>query len=141
MLIGRAVGDVGTHILAPDLARLPIGVTGELYLSGRALASGYLNRPELSAERFVPNPYATGDADRVYRTGDHRFDRHGDIEFVGRDDQQVKVRGFRIETGEVESVLGRHPGSPRSRCSHVRGARAPCSARSCRRRARWRTAR
>ena len=109
VLIGRAVGDVGTHILAPDLARLPIGVTGELYLSGRALASGYLNRPELSAERFVPNPYATGDADRVYRTG-HRFDRHGDIEFVGRDDQQVKVRGFRIETGEVESVLGRHPG-------------------------------
>ena len=109
----------------------------------RALASGYLNRPELSAERFVPNPYATGDADRVlYRTGDlARFDRHGDIEFVGRDDQQVKVRGFRIETGEVESVLGRHPGSPRSRCSHVRGARAPCSARSCRRRARWRTAR
>ena len=71
VLIGRAVGDVGTHILAPDLARLPIGVTGELYLSGRALASGYLNRPELSAERFVPNPYATGDADRVlYRTGD-----------------------------------------------------------------------
>lgn len=112
VLIGRAVGDVGTHILAPDLARLPIGVTGELYLSGRALASGYLNRPELSAERFVPNPYATGDADRVlYRTGDlARFDRHGDIEFVGRDDQQVKVRGFRIETGEVESVLGRHPG-------------------------------
>ncbi|MCA3849212.1 MAG: amino acid adenylation domain-containing protein, partial [Burkholderia sp.] len=112
VLIGRAVGDVGTHILAPDLARLPIGVTGELYLSGRALASGYLNRPELSAERFVPNPYATGDADRVlYRTGDlARFDRHGDIEFVGRDDQQIKVRGFRIETGEVESVLGRHPG-------------------------------
>ncbi|WP_175671503.1 non-ribosomal peptide synthetase/type I polyketide synthase [Burkholderia ambifaria] len=112
VLIGRAVGDVGTHILAPDLARLPIGVTGELYLSGRALASGYLNRAELSAERFVPNPYATGDADRVlYRTGDlARFDRHGDIEFVGRDDQQVKVRGFRIETGEVESVLGRHPG-------------------------------
>ncbi|OXI15956.1 hybrid non-ribosomal peptide synthetase/type I polyketide synthase [Burkholderia sp. AU15512] len=112
VLIGRAVGDVGTHILAPDLARLPIGVTGELYLSGRALASGYLNRPELSAERFVPNPYATGDADRVlYRTGDlARFDRHGDLEFVGRDDQQVKVRGFRIETGEVESVLGRHPG-------------------------------
>ncbi|HHL4080948.1 amino acid adenylation domain-containing protein [Burkholderia sola] len=112
VLIGRAVGDVGTHILSPELARLPIGVTGELYLSGRALASGYLNRPELSAERFVPNPYATGDADRVlYRTGDlARFDRHGDIEFVGRDDQQVKVRGFRIETGEVESVLGRHPG-------------------------------
>lgn len=112
VMIGRAVGDVGTHILSSELARLPIGVTGELYLSGRALASGYLNRPELSAERFVPNPYATGNADRVlYRTGDlARFDRHGEIEFVGRDDQQVKVRGFRIETGEVESILGRHPG-------------------------------
>ncbi|MDE1715951.1 amino acid adenylation domain-containing protein [Chromobacterium amazonense] len=110
-LIGKAVGAVGTHILAPDLSRLPIGVAGELCLSGRALASGYLNRADLTAERFVSNPYATGSDDAwLYRTGDIvRFQRNGDIEFIGRNDDQVKVRGFRIETGEVESALGRHP--------------------------------
>lgn len=110
VLIGKAVGDIGVHILAPDLSRLPIGAVGELYLSGCALATGYLNQAQLTAERFLPNPYATG-ADRwLYRTGDlARFDRNGDIAFVGRCDQQVKLRGFRIEPGEIESVLGRHP--------------------------------
>ncbi|CDG82042.1 hybrid non-ribosomal peptide synthetase/type I polyketide synthase [Janthinobacterium agaricidamnosum] len=111
VLIGKAVGDIGTHILAPDLSRLPIGAVGELYLSGRALASGYLNQAELTAERFLDNPYGGANDGRLYRTGDlARFERNGEIEFLGRGDQQVKLRGFRIEPGEVESVLGRYAG-------------------------------
>ncbi|HWX00079.1 non-ribosomal peptide synthetase/type I polyketide synthase [Collimonas sp.] len=111
VLIGKAVGDIGTHILADDLSRLPIGAAGELYLSGRALASGYLNQAQLTAERFLPNPYGGAADPWLYRTGDMaRFDRNGNIEFLGRNDQQVKLRGFRIEPGEVESVLGRHAG-------------------------------
>ncbi|NRS49882.1 condensation domain-containing protein, partial [Brevibacillus sp. HB2.2] len=88
----------------------PIGVTGELYIGGDGLATGYLNRPDLTEERFVPNPFSTDSQTRLYRTGDLvRYLPDGLIEFIGRIDNQVKVRGFRIELSEVESVLAKHP--------------------------------
>ena len=90
---------------------LPIGIPGELYLGGPGVAQGYLNQPELTRERFVPDPFAADEAQRLYRTGDVvKFLPDGNIEFIGRSDGQVKIRGFRIEPGEIEAVLKRHPG-------------------------------
>ena len=84
-------------------------MVGELCLSGAGLARGYLNKPDLTAEKFVPNPYSETGGERLYRTGDLARYRHdGNIEFLGRLDHQVKIRGFRIETAEVEAALGRH---------------------------------
>ncbi|HEX3129216.1 MAG TPA: amino acid adenylation domain-containing protein [Thermoanaerobaculia bacterium] len=108
--IGRPLGNTALLVLDPDLRPVPVGWTGELYVGGDGLAWGYANRPELTAERFVPHPLAER-GERLYRTGD-LVRRRGDgaIEFLGRADFQVKIRGFRIELGEVESALLALPG-------------------------------
>jgi amino acid adenylation domain-containing protein len=107
--IGRAIRDTPLYVL--DEAREPVvpGEIGELYIGGAGVARGYLRRPELTAERFLPAPQGATD-DRVYRTGDLvRSLPDGSLDYVGRVDQQVKIRGFRIETGEIEATLGQHP--------------------------------
>jgi amino acid adenylation domain-containing protein len=107
--IGRPLAGSTAFVLDGSLAMLPVGVPGELCLGGEALARGYLNRPALTAERFVPNPFA-GLGSRLYRTGDRaRWRSDGALELLGRMDHQVKVRGFRIELGEIEAVLSGHP--------------------------------
>jgi amino acid adenylation domain-containing protein len=108
--LGRPIANTRLHVLGPDLRPVPIGVAGEMYIGGDGLARGYLHRPELTAERFLPDPFADDPAARLYRTGDLvRVLPDGTIEFLGRIDHQVKIRGHRVEPGEVESALGAHP--------------------------------
>jgi amino acid adenylation domain-containing protein len=107
--IGRALANVQVYVLDENMRPAPLGVPGEIYAGGEGLARAYLNRPDLTATRFVPNPYSTVPGARLYRTGDHgRYLPDGQLEFLGRVDQQVKLRGFRIELGEIEAVLCRH---------------------------------
>lgn len=107
--IGRPIANLRAFILDRNLAPAPVGVPGELYLGGDGLARGYLHQPGLTAEKFVRDPFAPDPAARLYRTGDQcRYRRDGQIEFIGRIDHQVKVRGYRIEPGEIETALGTH---------------------------------
>ncbi|MEU4556992.1 amino acid adenylation domain-containing protein [Actinoplanes sp. NPDC023936] len=116
--IGRPVWNTRIHVLDAGLRPVPPGVAGELYIAGRQLATGYLNRPELTAERFLDHP----GLGRLYRAGDlakWRFD--GTLEFLGRTDGQVKIRGFRVELGEIEALLNEHPGVLRAAAALVDG--------------------
>ncbi len=108
VLIGRPIANTTVYVLDEAMRPLPIGVPGELYIGGAGVAIGYLNRPQLTADRFVQSPFRSGE--RLYRTGDLARYRHdGRLEHLGRLDHQVKVRGFRIELGEVEAALTSHP--------------------------------
>jgi amino acid adenylation domain-containing protein len=104
--IGRPLWNTQMYVLTRDLELLPEAVTGEMYIAGAGVARGYLHRPELTAERFMPDPYAKERGARMYRTGDlGRYIGGGEIEYLGRRDEQVKVRGYRIELGEIEEVI------------------------------------
>jgi aspartate racemase len=108
--IGYPISNTAVYILDAWMNPAPIGVPGELFIGGDGLAHGYLDRPELNAERFVHDPFSTGSGARLYKTGDLvRYRATGEIEFLGRIDNQVKVRGFRIELGEIEAALAEHP--------------------------------
>ncbi len=107
--IGRGIANTQVYLLNSMMKPVPIGVRGEVYLGGAGLARGYLHKPELTAERFIPHPYSSTPGARLYRTGDlARYLAEGNIEYLGRADYQVKLRGFRIELGEIESVLSQH---------------------------------
>jgi len=108
--IGRPIANTQIHILDPQLRPVPIGELGELFIGGFGLARGYIGRPELTAEKFIADPFSNGPEARLYRTGDQaRWLANGDIEFVGRLDHQVKIRGYRVEAGEVETAIEQHP--------------------------------
>ncbi|TMP36453.1 non-ribosomal peptide synthase/polyketide synthase [Pseudoalteromonas rubra] len=108
--IGQPIGGRALYILNESLQLLPYGMTGELYISGAEMARGYLEQPGLTAERFIANPF-DNDGSRLYRTGDLvRWDQQGQLEYVGRCDQQLKIRGYRVEAGEIEAKLLAFPG-------------------------------
>lgn len=108
--IGRAIGNTRLYVLDPYQQPVPLGVTGELYIAGPGVARGYLNQPEMTAERFVDDPFVDVPNERMYKTGDlARWNTEGTLDYLGRNDDQVKLRGFRIELGEIENRLVQHP--------------------------------
>ncbi|MEO7182083.1 MAG: amino acid adenylation domain-containing protein, partial [Gemmatimonadaceae bacterium] len=107
--IGAPIPDLQVYLLDPNFHPVPVGVAGELYVGGAGLARGYLSRPALTAERFIPHPFSRTAGERLYRSGDlARLRSNGDIEYLGRIDSQVKIRGFRVEPGEIEASLSAH---------------------------------
>ncbi len=109
--IGRPIGNTTMYVLDRNMEPVPVGVRGELYIGGAGVARGYLRAPQLTAKKFVANPFSTDPDSCLYRTGDLvRQRRDGNIEFLGRVDRQTKIRGYRIEPAEIESVLRQYPG-------------------------------
>ena len=109
--IGRPINNMEAYVLDDEQEPCPIGVPGELYVGGVGLARGYINRPDLTADKFIPHPFSGKRGERLYRSGDlARYRNDGNLEHLGRVDRQVKIRGARIELEEVESALGQHPG-------------------------------
>ena len=108
--IGKSISNTQTYILDPHLQPVPIGIPGELYIGGDGLARGYFNRPELTKDRFIPHPFSLNSQARLYKSGDlARYLPSGEIEYLGRMDDQVKVSGFRIELGEIDTALLAYP--------------------------------
>jgi amino acid adenylation domain-containing protein len=111
LTIGRPIANTQVYLFDAHLNPVPIGAIGDLYIGGDGVARGYMNRPDLTAEKFIPDPFSSKPGARLYKTGDlARYRVDGSIDFLGRSDNQVKVRGFRIELGEIETVLAQHPG-------------------------------
>jgi amino acid adenylation domain-containing protein len=109
--IGRPIDNTQLYVLDPEMKPVALGEMGELYIGGAGVARGYWNRPELTAERFLPNPFSEIPGSRLYKSGDlARYRPDGVLEYLGRTDNQVKVRGYRIELGEIEAALASHPG-------------------------------
>jgi acyl-CoA synthetase (AMP-forming)/AMP-acid ligase II/acyl carrier protein len=122
--IGRPIANTQVYIVDDQLRELPPGATGELLIGGEGLARGYLNQLELTAERFIPNPFGPGPTSRLYRTGDLcRLRPDGVIEYLGRNDNQVKIRGYRIELGDIEAALESHPRVKQAAAKVVDGPR------------------
>ena len=110
-VIGVPIPDLQVHLLDEHANPVPAGTAGEIYVGGAGVGRGYWNRPELTAQKFVPDPFKPGTAARLYRSGDlARHLSNGELEYLGRIDQQVKIRGFRIELGEISALLNAHPG-------------------------------